>query len=440
MKKTNKTFIALTIIFSTISLVFLILFISFLSTSITYKTKLENTYMKGFYEMVDNVNNLEVDLSKTIATTSIDSQRTLLTSMYESSTLGVNNLNLLPININKLSKLNKLLNTTGGFVYSLLQENYKGNAISEDDMKQLNDIHTQVKELQYDLNQYISKMRYDYSIIDDIDFSNGDNSDFTAGVINTESAGKDVPTLIYDGPFSDSVINKEIKGLTNVEYTQEEIHEMLSDVFSEFPIRYIGATEGKFYTYNYVVEADTELYVSVTKKGGLILSITSFASDGDLRFSISDGITHAETFASDVGIENMYSVWHQKVGNILYVNLAPIIDHVIYYSDLIKVKVDLTNGIVIGWEATSFAYNHVDGRTFTSSIGLLDAEEFLSPLLEVTERNLTIIPDKFVGELSAYEFICTWKDYTYYIYIDSNTGKEVNILRVIDTNNGQLLE
>jgi len=66
--------------------------------------------------------------------------------------LGVNNLNLLPININKLSKLNKLLNTTGGFVYSLLQENYKGNAISEDDMKQLNDIHTQVKELQYDLN------------------------------------------------------------------------------------------------------------------------------------------------------------------------------------------------------------------------------------------------------------------------------------------------
>ena len=38
---------------------------------------------------------------------------------------------------------------------------------------------------------------------------------------------------------------------------------------------------------------------------------------------------------------------------------------------------------------------------------------------QILERNYCIIPDKFVGELSAYEFICTWQGYTYYIYIDA---------------------
>ena len=66
-------------------------------------------------------------------------------------------------------------------------------------------------------------------------------------------------------------------------------------------------------------------------------------------------------------------------------------------------------------------------------------KEKINPLLNVIERNLCIIPGEYVGELSAYEYICTWKNYTYYIYIDSNTGKEVNIMRVVETNNGSLL-
>ena len=106
-------------------------------------------------------------------------------------------------------------------------------------------------------------------------------------------------------------------------------------------------------------------------------------------------------------------------------------------ADLFEV-LDLSMSSVVGWEAVNYATNHIE-RTFTSSIGILDAMSNVSSLMSITERNLCIIPDKFVGEISAYEFICTWENYTYYIYIDANTGEEVNILRVIDTSNGQLL-
>lgn len=438
MKNENNGLVIFATIMSSLALVFLCLFLSFWGTSNNYKKELENAYMKNFYEMVSNINDLEVDISKIVATTTIDAQRELLNSICETTKLGVNNINLLPISYNKLTSINNLLNKTNGFMYSLLLDTYKGNPISCDDFIQIISLHDSVIDIQYDLNKYLSELTYDYSIIEDIDFNNSDLSDFSAGIINTESSTTEVPSLIYDGPFADSVLNKEIVGLPNYEITVEEAEEKLHKIYGSFSINYIGESNGKFDTYNFEILGDVDLYVSITKRGGVVLTITAFGESGNKNLTVEEGINLAEVYAKDVGIENMYNVWYQETGNILYVNLAPIVNKVIHYSDLIKVKVDLSNGIVVGWEATNYATNHID-RTFTSSFGILDAQKKLNDILKVVERNLCIIPDKYVGEITAYEFICTWKNYTYYIYIDSNTGNEVNVLRVIDTNNGSLL-
>lgn len=435
----NKGLIIAVSLLGSVSVIFGVLFLVFLSTSNTYKNQLENNYSKSFYEVVSNINDLEVDMSKLIATTSLDSQRVLLTNIKENSSLAVTNLSNLPLNISGVSGLNSFLNTTSGFSYSLLQNNYKGSSISTSDFAQISDLHERVKAIQYDLNSYLEGLNYKYSILDDVDFKDMESSEYSGGFVNTESSKTEVPSLIYDGPFSDTTLNKEIKGLGDKVYSLEEAEEKLHEIFTGFAIYHTGETTGKFETYNFDVKGDVDLYVSVTKKGGMLLTITAFGGGDDIKLSVSQGIELAETFASDVGISDMYSVWYQNTGNILYVNLAPIKSKVIYYSDLIKVKVDLSLGLVVGWEASAYATNHVD-RSFTSEIGLLDAMNTLSPELNVVERNLCIIPDKYVGELSAYEFICKWKDYTYYIYIDSNTGTEANILRVINTTSGTLLE
>lgn len=436
--KSNNVLIWLVTILGTGMIVFFALFLSFLATASTYKTQLENAYMKSFYEMVDNVNTLEVNMSKIVATNSVDSQRELLTNVYENCKSGVEHINMLPISNDKLTELNKLLNKTGGFAYSLLLENYNNNLISDTDFKQVESLYSNIRELQYDINLYMQKLQYDYSIIDDVDFDNSSNSSFSAGFVDSESSSSGVPTLIYDGPFSESVLNKEIKGLSDTIYSLEQVEENLHNLFTGFSIYYDGDTEGKFSTYNFTVKGDVDLHVSVTKRGGLLLAITAFGSGEDVDLSDDDGIALAETFAADMGIPNMYSVWYQRSGNILYVNLAPIVNHVIYYSDLIKVKVDLSLGLVVGWEATNYATNHVP-RDYSNSISLNSAESKVNDLLTIVERNYCIVPDKFVGEIDAYEFICQWQDYTYYVYIDSNTGEEINILRVIKTSNGNLL-
>lgn len=140
-----------------------------------------------------------------------------------------------------------------------------------------------------------------------------------------------------------------------------------------------------------------------------------------------------------MGIDNMYEVWSQEVGDIVYINLAPIVDRTIYYPDLIKVKVHKKAGFVVGWEASNYAYNHVDRVAVSPEISFTEGQAKLSQLLEVKERNLCVIPNKYVGENYAYEYVCTWRNYTYYIYLDVKTGEELNIMRVVETSNGSLL-
>lgn len=419
------------------------LVIIFATSNAKYKLRLENVYKKNFYELINNLEDIEVGFTKLIATNSLSTQQQLLQEVYDSSTMANVNLTSLPIASNKISHVTTYINNVNGYSTALLAKSYGGEKLDQSALDSINSLYKYSKVLLYDLNDYASSLTGKNSIIKQIKYSNADASTFDGGM-QVSATTENVPTLIYDGPFSDSVTNKEIKGLSGIEVSQTQAERYLSEVFEDlgdYTIAYDGDTNGKFATYNFILESvEAKLYVQVTKNGGLILSINRLSSktgNNDLETNQCNILAH--NFATILGIEDMYSVWYQQTGDIVYVNLAPIVDHVIYYPDLIKVKVDKKLGIVVGWEATNYAYNHTTRPTPTYSLSFAECEQNLSSALSVVERNLCIIPNKYVGESVAYEFVCEWDEYTYYIYVDANTGEELNILRVIDTDRGQLL-
>lgn len=443
-KKLKNSIIVLSVVLGSVIVALSVMLTIFISKTNTYKMQLENNYKRNFYELISDINSLEIDLSKLIATNSLNSQKELLTSIYDTSRTSTVNLSALPIANQKIENLNSYLNTVGGYSYSLLEKNLNnGEKINIDELETIEKIYNYCVKIKYDLNNYLSEVE-DFSIVKMINYTDGDLSNFDGGLTSVNDNSDEVPTLIYDGPFSDSVANKEIKGLENVDYSEAEVREILKNNFKYFEgynIEYVGDTLGKFATYNYnITNENISLYVQMTKRGGFLLSINSIgALSGENNLTVEECETFAHNFASLVGIENMFSVWSQQVNDVVYVNLAPIVDHVIYYPDLIKVKVNIKTGFIVGWEASNYAYNHIEREKFNYSISILEAQELISPALEVVERNLCIIPNKFVGESQAYEFVCKWNDFTYYVYLDANTGEELNIMRVVSTTNGDLL-
>ncbi len=414
--------------------------IVFIITTNTYSNQLENLYKRNYYELSSNINDIEVDMSKLIATNSTTTKREVLTNLYGNCTMANNNLSMLPISNTKIKNVNDFVNKLGGYVYSLLTKVNNNQLFSDYDYQTINDLHSESQRLMVAYNEHISSLKFDYKILKDVNFSDGDKSSFDAGLVNSDNSK--VPTLIYDGPFADSVVNKEIKGLPNNEITKEQASDIVMtqltmlDVTS---IRYVGESDGNFYTYNFSVEADNRtLFVQVSKMGGKIVDITGYSNGNTIKYDLNQCIDMAETLARSLGYDNVYQVWYAENNNIVYINLAPIINHVIYYPDLVKVKVDKCAG-VIALEGKNYWYNHVERDLSNINVTFDKAQNNLSKALTVNERNYALIPNKYSGETLTYEFVCTWKDYTYYVYIDVSTGEEVNIMRVIKTTSGDLI-
>lgn len=435
--------VALSVGLGSICIALSIVLIGFITKSNLYGTQLENMYQRSFYELTQNVNDMELDISKLVATTTKSAQQTLLANTYNDCVKATNNLANLPIKSEQVSSFYYTVNRIGGYIYSLLQSVNQDQDISEEQYTKLEEIHGVALSLMWDINSYASTLDIDYEIINSIDWNNPDNNDFTGGI--TVGDKEEIPTLIYDGPFSDSVLNKEVQGLGSDEYTVEEasniLKEKLSNVYTITNLIYQGETNGKIVTYNYRVDIEGySFYVQISKIGAMIINISGYGKADQKNITEKEAKAIAPSFANAMGIENMQPVWVSADENVYYVNLAYTYQDIIYYPDLIKVKIDKNTGMVIGYEATNYATNHVTRAQKSPTISSSDAEEKVSTALTVHTIRLTVIPNEFVGETLCYECIATWKDYEYYVYINAETGEEENILRVVKTSHGDLIE
>lgn len=436
--------IAVSVVLGTVCLTLMGILWGVVTRSNLYATQLENMYKRALYQLVGNVNDIELDISKAISTTTLSTQREILTRVNDNTVQAVDNLAVLPLASKNTSNFFDILNHIGGYTQSIVDNLNEGIKLTSEQLDTLSGLHSTSLNLVYELNDYLLDLDLDYEIINNVDFRDDFNSSFTGGLNNIESEKEGMPTLIYDGPFSDSVLNKEIVGLPEGEVTVEEATQIVQQklaVYSIEKINYTGDSNGKFVTYNFEVTCtNCSLYVQITKQGGFILSIVAYGTaQGEYDLTEEQAQTLATNIATIFEIKNMQAVWTSTNGNIIYVNLAPVVDGVIYYPDLIKVKIDKYSGIVIGWEATNYATNHTNRSVPSPEISITEANKVISPALTVIDTRLAIIPQQYVGEHLTYEYICEWKDYTYYVYVDTVTGEEVQILRVVKTTRGDLI-
>lgn len=441
---TKKGYVIVGVI-SAIGAILFALLIYFMSMTGTYKTQLENNYRRAFYELSNNLQSIELDLSKLVATNDASIQRDILNEIYQISNTANGNLSALPVANEKIKNVNRYLNTLGGYSFSLLEDINNGGKLDKSQLENITWLHKSSKIANYDIKEFINTKSFDNSIVENVKYSDGDSSDYDAGLTNVNSANSTMPTLIYDGPFSDSVVNKKIKGLSGDIISVDNAYEIVQDVFTYFDnysITYVGDTDGKFATYNFELQAGNyKLYVQITKLGGFILSVNNIDNiyvspklDNDSAQIL------AENYLTLLGFKNMQCVWTQDMDNVVYFNFAYYKDDIVYYPDLIKVKVDKGLEKVIGMDASNYAYNHTSRDKYVQNISIEDAKNNLSPVLTVKSIQKCVIPNKWVGESDAYQFECTWQEYTYFVYLSSDTGKELNIVRLVDTTSGELTQ
>lgn len=444
IKTKNKFYLVVISTLSALLLLMIILYAFASNDSANNKLTLENYYEKNFYDLVDNINNTEMKLAKLTNATDINYQAKLLQEISKNAYMAQENINNLPYSINGLDNGVEFINQVSGYTETLYKNVNNGKELSAEDNKTLENVYDAILLMKDSLNKISKELWSGYSILNQSLELDGDYNKFTLLLAEGKPVDVDYPTMIYDGPFSDSQINQKVKGLEFEDVSYEKAQENLLAIFTNFNaemVEYQGETASKFDVYNFEIKNgdQTLAYVQMTKKGGKLLTCSAFNDKTGKNISLKNAEQIALDFVKKSAVNDVEVVWSDIVGDNAFINLAPVENNAIIYPDLIKVKVDLSKGDVLGYEATGYYTNHTQRNIPTPSFGVDKAKAKLPKKFIIEQHKLALIPLDYGKEILCHEFACTSGGDIYYIYINAQNGAEENILKVIQTDNGNLL-
>jgi len=404
---------------------------------------LESVYSSSYYSMVDSVNNLQVNADKFETVTTSSAQRELLRDMEQDCAYIVAGLSVLPIDAQNSNSAIKFFNQVSGMCEAYITKIDKGESLNSEQLILVDKAEMALSIIKSKLNTHNDLVRKgDYEFISVGVFDDEGVTQFSNSIGNLTATEIDYPTMIFDGPFSDSLENKQIRGLSENEVTKEQAQDYVKNVVyqnEEVEIEYLGETFGDFVTYDFkIVKEDAEYIAQVTKRQGLLLTICGYVAQQEPNISTEKAQELAQSFSKRVGFGDLTVTWLEVKQNVAYINLAPTQNDVVLYPDLVKVKVDMYKQSIVGFEAKNYAFNHVQ-RNFSKLITLEDAEQKLGFDYVVLNTREAIIALENDIEVAVYEFACERIDGLYYYYIDANIGEIVQILKVVDSNGTPLL-
>ena len=444
-KKRTKTIVGLAIATSILGTTALGLGIGLAASQNELKQshiQLENIYKRNYYDLVDSVNTADTNISKLMAATDKKYQAKMLREVSQSAKEMQDSIASLPLEGDNVLQSVRFVNQMSGYTQTLEDKINQGGVLSDQDVQTLAHMHDTLSQMKQHLNKMSYQMFEDYDIIEKSMKQNGKSGQFSGDFSQIKTDGTDYPTMIYDGPFSDSVVNQKVKGLSGKILSSEEVLKKVKEVFkNEKQARYQGQADGRFSTYNFELTTfDNQLlYVQATKQGGHILTVSGNAQTQTKTIDIENAKKIALNFAQANGVEGGQIVWFQELDNQAYFNITPTQNSVVLYPDLIKVKVDMNKGDVIGYDAISYWTNHTDRNLDLTGISSQEAQQKIDKSFEIKNHRVVLSPLDFNREVVCWEFECARDGATYYIYINHKTGQEENILKVVETEDGSKL-
>jgi len=410
----------------------------------------ENTYNMAFYELVDYVENVETYLAKSLISTTPQHGAETLTNLWREANMAQTYLTRLPIESQELEKTQKFLNQVSDYSYSLSRKNIYDESLNEEDLNNLKDLHNYSVELENILNQLsedINSGRIKWGELTkkgNVAFAQQVSTESRDGFSSLEENFHEYSGLIYDGAFSEHLTNEEKKGLTGDDIDEESAKEVVVNLLGKEKIKDIsslGFSENATipaYTFSIKTNDDKNVNVSISKKGGHIIYMNCDREVNSEVLSQEDANNKGKDFLNNHGFENMQETYYLKQDGIMTINYAYNQNGIIMYPDLIKVKVALDNGEILGIETTGYLNNHTQRNIEKKVISKDNAKKTLNKQLNIESEGFAYIPTEWKTEILCYEFKGKVDDKEFLVYINAENGKEEDILVIKNTPNGVL--
>ena len=402
---------------------------------------LESVYRRSFYDTVDQVDNMDLNLSKVLATKDGGAVQGYLLDLAVNSELAESDVQQLPLRDESKYYTTKIINQIGDYAKYLNKKLINGEPLTQKEYDNLSALYEANAALKRALNEMNESMSNDFSFSSIAESGNGNL------VVNNfnelQNLSVEYPELIYDGPFSDGKDREEIKGLSGEKITEATARDSFAKLFADFNpqnVKSEGTTESGIRCFNVAGEADGELlYAQISETGGKLVMFAYAGTCKEVNIDKDLAEEKGSEFLEKAGITGMTPVWINLSNNVYTINYAYVQDGVIIYSDLVKIRVCAETSKVIGMEATSYYTNHTERVIASPAIGEKTAKTKVSDNIDIDSARLVVIPIGEKTEKLCYEFHGEYEGSDFYVYIDAANGRQAEMFKVIKSTEGELL-
>lgn len=411
----------------------------------SYRLQVEHNYQRSLSDLNDYVNNIRASLNKGIYANTPPMISNLANNLWRESAGAKSSMGQLPVSELQLENTYKFLSQVGEYALCLSKKTTNGETMTMQEHEQL----IQLSQLSQGLSDHITQMR---SQLDDgtlqlnttqaaiqANSKGMEMSSLSDGMTDAEESMVDYPTLIYDGPFSDHIMNRTPKRTQGeAEVGREEARAKAAGFLGVDAGQIVdaGDEDGTMPSYGFM---HGDVSISITKQGGLLCYFINPRYAGEIVMTQEEAVKTAQSYLEKNGIRNMKDSYYMTSDGICVVNFAYMQDDVILYPDLIKVGVALDTGEIVSFDARGYLVNHTQRDLPSPKYSFENAKAVVSPYLAILDYRKALIPMPSGSEELCYEFHCkSSSGDEVLVYVNTQTCMESQILLLLYTDGGIL--
>ena len=418
-----------------------------------YRRQLDNGYRQAFTELTTAAGELDAALEKVTYATTPALFATLCAQAYATAQAAQSALGELPYGNVELEQTAAFFAKAGDYAMAMARGARAEGVCTDENRETLRGLAAAAGELSATLQAL--QLQLDGGALHPEDVAAvearlaaaaEDGGQITGGSAfqTVEADFPRVPTLIYDGPFSEHLSSRTPQMLEGLPQVTEEEARRAAAAFAGLRAEVFTRTSdgaGNLPAWGFSALADGgELYVEITKQGGQVLQMLSSRPVGEAALSRKEGVEQAAAFLEEHGYRDMAPSYFLEGDGILTVHFAPGLDGVYCYPDLVKVGVALDNGDVVSFEAHGYLMNHGAREPAAPAVSADEAAERVDSSLTVLSRQLALIPTGGEYEVLCHEFKCQNADGGHVlVYVNAATGQQERILLLLEDENGTLV-
>ncbi len=392
----------------------------------------ENSYLHAVEELSLGLDNIKNNLRKGMYTNSISMLSDLSEKLSSDAATAKSSLARLPVDGLDLSDAYKFLSQVGNYSKSLAEKCAEGRGLTAEERENISKLHAYAQTLSsnmWKIEQRIGSGEFTFadSLYASAELDAGEPAEVTSGFNDLAVSDNSYPTLIYDGPYSDHIMEKEPLMLKNEKKIgKEEALRLAKKLTNGAEPQLITEEEGRMPSYVFGLGDRT---IAITKAGGFYSYMLGNRAVGKPDITVSEAMSGAKEFLASLGVRSVSDSYYEIRNGICVINFAAVQNGITMYTDLIKVGVAMDNGDILSFDMRGYLTNHTIRELPPPKISGDYAMTLVSDSLTPLSDRLCVIPSGGKNEIFCYEVRCTGKDgENILVYLNAENGREEQIL------------